>query len=91
MSRLFTYVITHDAGFAPNPFYGVLTLNFCKPLIRRTAEVGDWVAANTAANFPGGRGLLVYAARGARRETLCMTSRPTPRPVAADLSTVRRI
>jgi hypothetical protein len=38
--RLFTYVITHDGGFAPNPFHGVLTLNCCKPDIRRTAQEG---------------------------------------------------
>ena len=51
MTRLFTYVITEDGGFAPNPFHGVLTLNCCKPEIRKQAEVGDWVAGNTAANF----------------------------------------
>jgi hypothetical protein len=44
MTRLFTYVITQDGGFAPNPFHGVLTLNCCKPEIRKLAEVGDWVA-----------------------------------------------
>jgi hypothetical protein len=54
MTRLFTYVIAEDWGFAPNPFFGVLTLNCCKPQIRQQAEVGDWVAANTAADFPGG-------------------------------------
>ena len=59
--RLFTYVIPNDAGFAPNSFHGVLTLNCCKPDIRRTARVGDWVAANTAANSPADRRLLVYA------------------------------
>ncbi|WP_202913488.1 hypothetical protein [Acuticoccus sediminis] len=24
--RLFSYVVEHDQGFAPNPFYGVCTL-----------------------------------------------------------------
>ncbi len=42
--RLFTYKITHDHGFAPNPFQGVLTLATCKPGIRKTKCVGDWVA-----------------------------------------------
>ena len=42
--RLFTYRITHDTGFAPNPFHGFLTLATCKPGIRRTKKVGDWIA-----------------------------------------------
>ncbi|MCW2311329.1 Nmad2 family putative nucleotide modification protein [Rhodoferax antarcticus] len=42
--RLFTYRLTHDSGFAPNPFHGYLTLATCKPGIRRTKMVGDWVA-----------------------------------------------
>lgn len=68
--RLFTYVIPNDAGFAPNPFHGVLTLNCCKPDIRRTARVGDWVAANTAADFPAHRRLLVYAMRVTDKKTM---------------------
>jgi hypothetical protein len=32
-----------DFGFAPNPFHGVCTLATCKPALRRTARVGDWV------------------------------------------------
>jgi len=63
MPRLFTYVIPNDGGFAPNPFIGVCALNCCKPVIRRTTQKGDWVAANTAADFPAGPGLLVYAMR----------------------------
>jgi hypothetical protein len=48
--RLFTYKNTHDSGFAPNPFYDVLTLATCKPGIRRTKKVGDWIAGFTS-NF----------------------------------------
>lgn len=40
-SRVFSYVVVHDTGFSPNPFHGLLTLACCKPLIRRTANVGD--------------------------------------------------
>jgi len=40
---IYSYVITRDFGFAPNPFYGVCTLATCKPRIRRIAKVGDWV------------------------------------------------
>ncbi|ABK45545.1 conserved hypothetical protein [Magnetococcus marinus MC-1] len=42
--RLFSYNMTHDSGFAPNPFHGTLTLATCKPGIRRTKQVGDWIA-----------------------------------------------
>jgi hypothetical protein len=70
MARLFTYVIPEDWGFAPNPFFGTLTLNCCKPQVRQQAEVGDWIAANTGADFPGGRGLLVYAARITAKMTM---------------------
>lgn len=41
--KLYSYVITRDFGFAPNPFYQYCTLATCKPAIRRTADVGDIV------------------------------------------------
>ena len=41
--KLFSYIITHDAGFAPNPFWGYCTLACCKPKIRKTAQKGDWI------------------------------------------------
>ena len=41
--KLFSYVVTHDTGFSPNPFWGFCTLADCKPAIRRTANVGDWI------------------------------------------------
>jgi|SRR5262245_41495317 len=37
------YVVARDFGFAPNPFHGVCTLATCKPDIRSTARVGDWI------------------------------------------------
>ena len=37
------YVVARDFGFAPNPFHGVCTLATCKPAIRSTAQVGDWI------------------------------------------------
>lgn len=43
MTRIFSYVLPYDTGLAPNPFWGVCTLTVCKPGIRRTALVGDWV------------------------------------------------
>jgi hypothetical protein len=41
--KLYYYIITRDFGFAPNPFPPYCTLATCKPIIRRTAQVGDLV------------------------------------------------
>lgn len=41
--KLYSYVVARDFGFAPNPFFGICTLATCKPNIRRTAAVGDWI------------------------------------------------
>lgn len=46
---LYSYVIARDYGFAPNPFHGVCTLATCKSVIRRVAQVGDWVIGTGAA------------------------------------------
>jgi hypothetical protein len=42
--RLYSYCIPVDDGAAPNPYWGTCTLVICKPAIRRTARVGDWIA-----------------------------------------------
>jgi hypothetical protein len=62
--NLHTYVVRYDSGFAPNPFYGYCTLATCKPDIRRTALVGDWLLGTGSAAAPISRGgHLVYAMR----------------------------
>jgi hypothetical protein len=43
MPRVYFYVVDRDFGFAPNPFHGYCTLATCKPVIRRTAQSGDWI------------------------------------------------
>jgi hypothetical protein len=57
--NVFTYVIDHDLGFAPNPFHGVCTLACCKPRIRKKAELGD-IVLGTGAVMPQLRGHLTY-------------------------------
>jgi hypothetical protein len=42
---VWTYVITHDAGAAPNFDGGFTTLTVCKPRIRKSAQRGDIVLA----------------------------------------------
>jgi len=60
--RLYSYIVARDYGFAPNPFCGVCTLATCKPDIRRTAQVGDWIVG-TGSHRYGLGGKLVYAMR----------------------------
>jgi hypothetical protein len=60
--RLFSYVITHDTGFAPNPYGGFLTLATCKPKIRAAAQPGDWLMG-TGSALAVGNGRVVYAAQ----------------------------
>lgn len=43
MPNTYVYVVDRDFGFAPNPFHGRCTLATCKPIIRRTAKIGDWI------------------------------------------------
>ncbi len=40
-NRLYTYIVAHDGGNAPNPYHGTCTLAICKPKIRLTAKIGD--------------------------------------------------
>jgi hypothetical protein len=44
---LYSYIVKHDTGFAPNPFFGYCTLACCKPGIRRTAKEKDWIVGLT--------------------------------------------
>src|SRR4051795_10756509 len=70
MPRLFSYVLEHDYGFAPNPFGGFCTLSKCKYRKSRRnvvelAEVGDWIAGTGGADRrkSAGHGKLIYAMR----------------------------
>lgn len=60
--QLRSYVVARDYGFAPNPFHGACTLATCKPVIRRTAEIGDWIVGTGSASY-GLTGHLVFAMR----------------------------
>jgi hypothetical protein len=60
--RLHSYVVARDYGFAPNPFFGVCTLATCKPKIRASAAVGDWVMG-TGSRTRNRQSRVVYAMR----------------------------
>lgn len=51
MPELYSYVVARDFGFAPNPFHGFCTLATCKPEIRRTAQVGDWIVGTGSKKY----------------------------------------
>lgn len=67
-SRLYIYVVDRDLGFAPNPFHGLCSLATCKPDIRNTAKVDDWVLG-----VGGGRlkatGRCIYMMKVTRKVT----------------------
>lgn len=50
MAKGYSYVVARDYGFAPNPFWGILTLATCKPKIRKRANVGDFVIGHSPAS-----------------------------------------
>lgn len=56
---VYSYVVEHDLGFAPNPFHGVCTLACCKPQIRKSAQVGDYILGTGAARAKR-QGQLIY-------------------------------
>ena len=62
MSKLFSYVLVTDSGFAPNPYHGYCTLATCKPKIRAHADVNDIVMGTGSAARHIQRGdQMIYA------------------------------
>lgn len=64
LPEIYRYVVSHDGGTAPNPFYGWCTLAICKPRIRKSANVGDWIVGFRACNLGNvrtGFGHVLYA------------------------------
>lgn len=57
--KVYSYIVEHDLGFAPNPFHGVCSLACCKPRIRKRAKVGEYVLGVGGAR-PKLRGHLIY-------------------------------
>jgi hypothetical protein len=68
--RLYSYVVDHDYGFAPNPFGGLCTLAKCKYGVRKRNIVemvkpGDWITGTGGADLQksAGHGKIVFAMR----------------------------
>lgn len=60
----FRYRMDHDYGFAPNPFWGTLTLATCKAQIRNShaLAIGDWIVGLGSVAM-GNEDTIVYAAQ----------------------------
>ena len=57
--KLYSYIVASDTGLAPNPFWGKLTLNVCKPDIRRTALKDNWVIGTGSKNVKSKTGNVI--------------------------------
>ena len=58
--KIISYVVRRDYGFAPNPFFDYCTLATCKPDIRKSAVIGDWIIG-TSSKSTGNSNKLVFA------------------------------
>jgi hypothetical protein len=59
--KLLKYVMTHDSGLAPNPYFDVCSLALCTPNhMNARLKPGDWVVAHSS---KGTGQRLVYAMR----------------------------
>jgi hypothetical protein len=96
---LYSYCIPYDDGAAPNPFWDVCTLAICKPVIRRVAEIGDWVVGTGSKNSPIGdiSTSVVYAMKITDKMTLseydqyCGEKKPEKRPDWGNRDFKRRV
>jgi len=72
MPALYSYCLRYDFGSAPNPFWGLCTLAICKPNIRQSAKVGDWIVGTGSAVSPIGNisDKVVYAMQVTQKLTM---------------------
>ncbi|MEZ9494932.1 hypothetical protein AB4170_21375 [Vibrio splendidus] len=68
MVKCYTYVIPRDYGFAPNPFGRECTLATCKPNIRKSASIDDWVMG-TSSIADGAESKIVFLMRVTDKKT----------------------
>lgn len=61
----YSYVLEHDTGFAPNPFFGYLTLAACKPCLEKKGSIRKLITKESLKKGPvwvfanGGTNLLL--------------------------------
>ena len=66
MSRIWRYSLVADNGMAPCAEQGILTLCLCKPMIRKSACVGEWVVGFVPRRINDGRVHVAWAGRIAK-------------------------
>lgn len=66
--KIYSYMIDHDYGLAPNPFGNYCTIAVCKPNLRKSKnlKIGDWVIGTGSKSLEKSSGLkcvskLIYA------------------------------
>ena len=64
MAILYSYKMSHDDRFAPNPYFGVLTLATCMSRMRYNTPVGEWIAGWISMRT------LIYLAKVSEKLTL---------------------
>lgn len=68
LPKIYSYKLSRDFGFAPNPFHGICTLATCKPQIRRGAQVGDLIIGCGSAQLKM-VGKIIFAMRVSEKLT----------------------
>lgn len=60
--KCWRYKLDHDYGFAPNPFWGIMSLATCKDQIRKSPnlEIGDWIVGLGSKSMKN-LGHIIYA------------------------------
>ena len=68
--KLYCYKLIRDFGFAPNPFPPFCTLATCKPDIRLTAQIDEWiVGVGSSSKGSTLKNKLIYAMRVSEKLT----------------------
>lgn len=90
-NKLYSYKMARATGFAPNPYFGVLTLATCKADLRQVIRSDDWMAGWTSKSLAKchdnpGEERLVYLARVTRKLTYAdyWAQHPEKRPDLSD-------
>ncbi|MHB1642230.1 MAG: Nmad2 family putative nucleotide modification protein [Acidithiobacillus sp.] len=60
---IYVYKLICDNGGAPCIFRNLLSLSICKPHIRTSAQIGDWILGFGGKSRPELRGRLIYIAQ----------------------------
>ncbi|MFM9985611.1 MAG: hypothetical protein ACKVOK_10295 [Flavobacteriales bacterium] len=75
--KMYSYLVEHDLGLAPNPFGGYCTLAVCKSEIRKSRKlsIGDWIVGTGSvaleeASKKRFKDKLIYAMKVTERITL---------------------